>query len=187
MPSVLPGPGEQADLVERIRLGDPDAEAALVAMFHDRIRLMAVARTGDRELALEMAQDVMTDVVMALREGRAREQEKLAGFVYAIARHRIVDHYRERARRPVEQPFVVDPPAGPPADRLEDAERASLVRGALGTLNPVDRRILLMTLVDGLKPGGIARELALSDEVVRARKSRAIKKVKEYVERLSQS
>lgn len=187
MPSVLPDPGEQAALVERIRLGDADAEAVLVAMFHDRIRLMAEARMGDRELAREMAQDVMTDVVIALREGRAREHEKLAGFVYAIARHRIVDHYRERARRPIEEPLLAEPPAGAAADPLEDAERASLVRGALATLNVVDRRILLMTLVDGLKPGGIARALALTDEVVRARKSRAIKKVKEYVERLSQS
>ena len=67
------------------------------------------------------------------------------------------------------------------------AERNAQVRSALGTLPAMDRRILLMTLVQGMKPGAIARRLSLSDDVVRARKSRAIRKVKEYVDRLSRS
>jgi DNA-directed RNA polymerase specialized sigma24 family protein len=41
--------------------------------------------------------------------------------------------------------------------------------------------VLLLTLVDGLKPREIARRLGLSDEVVRARKSRALKKIIEFV------
>ena len=40
-----------------------------------------------------------------------------------------------------------------------------------------DRQILLLTLVDGMKPGEIAEQMGLTAEVVRARKSRAQKRV----------
>lgn len=56
----------------------------------------------------------------------------------------------------------------------------------MGRLDPTDRTILLRTLLEGLKPGEIARDLGVSSEVVRTRKSRALKKVIEHVERLSQ-
>jgi DNA-directed RNA polymerase specialized sigma24 family protein len=36
----------------------------------------------------------------------------------------------------------------------------------------------MLTLVDGLKPGQIAARLGLGEEVVRTRKSRAIKRLK---------
>ena len=187
MSSVVPAPGDgQAALADRIRHGDREAEAALAEAFHDRVRLMALARTRDRELALEIAQETLADVLVALRGGRLREQERLAGFVYGTARNKISDHYRTSGRRPREEPLDDEPPVVA-ADPLESAERAAQVRGALGTLNTTDRRILLMTLVEGLKPGAIALRVGLSDEVVRARKSRAIRKVKDYVDRLSRS
>jgi DNA-directed RNA polymerase specialized sigma24 family protein len=39
----------------------------------------------------------------------------------------------------------------------------------------------MRTLVEGEKPGEIAQQLGLSSEVVRQRKSRAVKKVSEYI------
>ena len=185
--SVLPAHDDQTGLADRIRLGDRNAEDALASAFHDRIRLMALARTRDRELALDIAQETMAEVLVALRQGRLREQEKLAAFVYGIARNRISDHYRTVGRRPREEPLDDEPAVDVSNDPLEQAERNAQVRGALGTLPAMDRRILLMTLVQGMKPGAIARRLSLSDDVVRARKSRAIRKVKDYVDRLSRS
>jgi RNA polymerase sigma factor (sigma-70 family) len=70
---------------------------------------------------------------------------------------------------------------------VEHAERRQQVRDALKRLARDDRRILLFTLVDGLKPGEIAPRLGLTDEVVRARKSRALKRVIEFVRGGSQS
>ena len=45
----------------------------------------------------------------------------------------------------------------------------------------------MLTLVDGLKPAEIAAQLGLNGEVVRARKSRALQKVIEYVRGLSRT
>ena len=59
------------------------------------------------------------------------------------------------------------------------------MRRALATLKATDRKILLLTLVEGLKPGEIGVRLALTAETVRARKSRALKKIIGRVKRLS--
>ena len=64
-----------------------------------------------------------------------------------------------------------------PSQSAEDQQRAQLVRRAVSELESDDRRILMLTLVEGLTPGEIASRLRLSPEVVRQRKSRAIKKV----------
>jgi RNA polymerase sigma-70 factor (ECF subfamily) len=74
-----------------------------------------------------------------------------------------------------------------PADPIAEFERLNLVRQALTTLNAEDRKILSLTLVDGLKPGEIAQRLGLSSEVVRARKSRLVKKMVEHVQTLSRT
>ena len=56
-----------------------------------------------------------------------------------------------------------------------------MVRQALEQLDVTDQNILMRTLVGGEKPGEIAQRLGLSSEVVRQRKSRAVKKVSEYI------
>jgi RNA polymerase sigma factor (sigma-70 family) len=57
------------------------------------------------------------------------------------------------------------------------------VHQALERLGQEDRNILLMTLVEGCKPGEIAAKLGLSSEVVRTRKVRALKKVTDLIEK----
>ena len=72
-------------------------------------------------------------------------------------------------------------------DALEVDRREDLVRQALAMVDETDRQIVLMTMVEGRKPGDIAAKLGLSSEVVRQRKSRAIKKISEFVKGLSRS
>ena len=58
---------------------------------------------------------------------------------------------------------------------------------AISSLDAIDKQILQMTLVDGLKPGVIAQRLSLNPDVVRQRKLRATRRVIEFVRRQSQS
>jgi RNA polymerase sigma factor (sigma-70 family) len=94
---------------------------------------------------------------------------------------------RDRQRASVEQPLEHDPPAPSTSDFLETAERQAMVRDALSRLEAVDREILLRTLAGDEKPGSIAEAMGMSAELVRQRKSRAIKKVAELVRKLSRS
>jgi len=184
---VLPTAQEQARLVERIRHGETTAEERLVELFHERVRILALARTRKSEVARELAQDVVMAVVIALRNGQIRDGEKLTAFVYGTARNHLNHHFRVSSRAPGEDELLPDHAVADPADPIAQFERVTLVRQALTLLNAADRKILLLTLVDGLKPGEIARRLGLSDEVVRARKSRLVKKIVEHMQTLSRT
>ena len=65
--------------------------------------------------------------------------------------------------------------------------RQGNLTAAIETLDDVDRSILQMTLVEGLKPGAIGARLRLNPEVVRQRKLRATRRVMEIVRGESQS
>lgn len=181
--AALLTPEAQLSLVERIRQGDGLAEEELVLRFTTRIRSLAAMRTRDREAARDLVQEVLMNVLSALRGGQLRNAEKLGAFVFGIARNVINNHLRSRSRHPAEEPISDDVPVAAVDDDPELADRMGLVRRALRRLDLTDQRILTMTLVDGCKPGEISSALGLSAEVVRARKSRALKKVTDRVQR----
>ena len=188
MPAALLTPQEQSILAERVRSHEPSAEEELVRLFADRVSALAFARTRDRELARDLTQEVMLAVVLALRDGHLREAERLAAFVYGTARNVINNYLRTRSRMPRIDPLDVElEAAATRPDLMEKSERVGLVRRALGILDSTDRKILLLTLTEGLKPGEIAARLGLTSEVVRTRKSRALKKTVERIKRLSRT
>lgn len=178
-------PAEQAALTERIRKGDESAEEQFVQIFRERIFVMLLARTRDAESSRELTQEVLAAVLRALRNGRVQQPERLAAFVHGTAQNLVNNYLRGRAQRPQEVPLRPDLAVTTPCSGIEASERLSLVRQALERLDATDRRILLMTLVEGLKPGEIAQELGLKAELVRQRKSRAIKKVIERLRKMS--
>ena len=175
--------GELRSLAERIRRGDAAAETELVREFSHRIFVMGVVRTRDREAARELAQDVLMAVIGALRKGQLQDAEKLAAFVHGTARNLINNRLRSDSQKPTLEPLPEDLAQASFVVQLEDTERARLVHQALERLGPEDRKILLMTLVEGRKPGDIAAALGLTPEVVRTRKLRAVKKVTELIKK----
>jgi RNA polymerase sigma-70 factor, ECF subfamily len=179
-------PRQQNTLAERVRCCDSCAEEELVCHFSDRVRYLALSRTRDPEAARDLTQDVLLAVLHALRNGHLREPERLAAFVYATARNLINNHLRTRSRRlPRECPISDELCQSSAPDPTESTERVALVQRVLRDLDETDRRVLLMTLIEGLKPGEIAVRLGLTSEVVRARKSRALRKVIAHVRGLS--
>jgi RNA polymerase sigma-70 factor, ECF subfamily len=181
----LPTPHQQRTLAERIRAGERSAEDELVHVFQDRIAFLVRMRTHDSGAAPDLTQEVMLAVVLALRDGQLREADRLAAFVYGTARNVINNYLRTRSRLPKEDLIHDQHHPVAPSDSLENAERSAVVRRALTSLDSTDRKILLLTLVNGLKPGEIATRIGLTSDVVRARKSRALKKMIERVKRLS--
>jgi RNA polymerase sigma factor (sigma-70 family) len=181
----LPSPEQQSTLAERIRTGEASAEEELVHLFRDRIAVLVRARTGDHGVSQDLTQEVMLAVVVALRNGQLREPDRLAAFVYGTARNLINNYLRTRSRLPKEDPIDDGHDRAAVADPVENTERIALVRRALGALDAIDRTILLLTLVNGLKPAEIAARIGLTSEVVRARKCRALKKTIERVKKLS--
>jgi RNA polymerase sigma factor (sigma-70 family) len=179
---------DQARTVAAVAQGDRDAEQAFVDRYLPRLRALLLARTRNADMASDLLQDVILETICALRRGQLREPSKLTAFVLGIARNLLNSHFREAARQPDSLELPDDlPDQGAAAAKLEDRERESAAMNAIAGLEVIDRTILQMTLVDGLKPGVIARKLMLKPEVVRQRKLRATRRVIDSMRSRSQS
>ena len=187
MPSQPLTAEAQASLVERLRSRDPDAEQELVALFRRRVQVMLEIRLRDREAARDLTQDTLFAAVTALREGKLRDAERLAAFVYGVARNVANNYIRRRQGEPNVAPLDSDMLVADAEQEMLDRAQRALAARALRALPGGDRELLTMTLVEGLKPGEIARRLGLGVDVVRTRKSRALKKIIAEIERLSRT
>jgi RNA polymerase sigma factor (sigma-70 family) len=174
------------DLAERVRRGDSSAEEDLSLHFHPRIVAMALVRLRDPEAAREIAQEAMLAVLLALREGKLREPEKLPAFVSGTTRNLVNNHLRSLHEQPSHVALDPETPSAVNlATEAELAEQRRAVRAALERIDPRDRIILLLTLVEGMNPRDIAVRVGLSAENVRTRKMRAIRQVTEELQTLS--
>jgi len=177
--SALAGAPEargDALLARRIAEGDASAEEEFVRRFRPGLLAILRVRTRDAELAHDLSQDVLLSALESLRQGRLREGERLPGYVHAIARNHLANHGRRRARRPREVPLEEGHTVAAPDDTRRRETRQILAR-ALGELDPLDRTVLKLTLLEQLKPAEISARLGLSPEAVGMRKLRATRRV----------
>jgi RNA polymerase sigma factor (sigma-70 family) len=177
---------DEVSLAERIHAGDRAAEHDLVSTYRRGVFLLANARTRDREAARDLTQDVLIAVLRALREGKIRDSSKLAAFIQGITHNLVNNYIRTRARRPEHELVDQEITGFDPVEDLESAEQQRLVRRELQSFSPTDQQILLLSLVDGHSLAEVAQRLNMSHDAVRARKSRAVKKITKKFARLSQ-
>ena len=173
---------EQASLVGRIRQGDEGAEARLVELFSRAIRVMVRVRAGRRLEEEDLTQEVLMTAITAVRRGQLRDVDRLSAFVAGIARN--VINNRLRTSRGAFEPLDDHEDAAVADLRQEIAmrERAALVRHALGALSPEDRRLLELTVIEGVTSAQMAKQLGVTEEAIRTRKSRALKRLKGRLE-----
>lgn len=173
-------------LAQRILAGDRSAEDELVSTYRRGVFVIAVARTRDREAANDLTQEILIAILKALRDGQLRESGKLAAFIQGTARNLINNYLRSKSHHPEveldEEAFSSDP-----VEELESLERQRLVRRELESFSITDQQILLLSLVDGHSLAEVALRLNLSHDAVRARKSRAVRKIAKKFARVSQT
>ncbi len=99
----------------------------------------------------------------------------MLSFVRGLSLHLV--HNRLRRDRNCLQTVALDrdPIGEDPWHEHERLDQMRHLQNARRQLEPLDRRILTMTLVEGLKPCEIADRLGLSSELVRQRRCRALR------------
>src|SRR5256885_6359630 len=91
----------EQELLQRARLADPDATAALLAQLRPGIVRYCRARLGRVGGAYTTADDVAQDVCLALLRAVPRYRDEgrpFAAFVYGIAAHKVADAQRAAVR-----------------------------------------------------------------------------------------
>jgi RNA polymerase sigma-70 factor (ECF subfamily) len=173
-------------LAQRILAGDRSAEDELVSTYRRGVFVIAMARTRDRDAALDLTQEILIAILKALRSGQLRDSAKLAAFIQGTARNLINNYLRTKAHH-AEVELDDEAYSADPVLELESLERRRLVQRELESFSITDRQILLLSLVDGHSLAEVAQRLNLSHEAVRARKSRAVRKITKKFARMSQT
>lgn len=169
--------------IERIKAGDSAAEEELVRELRRRVFVVLVARVGDAEAARELTQDALMALLDAIRKNRVEHPDRFAAYAHGVARNLANNHLRTRARMPT---LVELTDASAWADAEEEAvmaDRKRMVRAAIAELDETDRRVVTLSIVEGCSAPEVSARLGLSPDAVRARKSRALKRLGERLQK----
>ncbi len=149
--------------------------------YHGPIQAFILHRTGDPDLAEELASETFLRALRGLWKFRW-QGVTFGAWLYRIAVNVVNRHYRQESRmRSHHQPgrlaSLPDPGAGP-HDRLENAEARRRLRSAMATLDPDTQTILALKYFEGLKIREIALITRMPEGTIKARISRALGKLR---------
>ena len=177
--------GDDAQLVQRLRVSDPRAFEELVIAYQHRVFAVAARMLNNRAEAEEIAQEVFLRVHRAIRDFRG--DAKLSTWLYAITSRLCLNRLAASERRLArEDDETLDRLPGREADAAAELERHQLqaaLRQAIAAL-PEDRRIVVVLRdLEGLSYDEIAQALDLELNTVRSRLHRARLELKEKMEK----
>jgi RNA polymerase sigma-70 factor, ECF subfamily len=163
----------------RVGLSDEAALRRVVREHGGEIHAFARRAVRDPALADEIAQDVF------VRAWNARDQYDptrgtLRGWLYGIARNRIIDSQRSRMARPQLVPVSDQQPE--PGEATEDVLRQMTIAAALDRL-PDDRRALVeQVYLEGRTPTEVAAATGVKPGTVRRRLHDALAVLRRHAE-----
>jgi len=168
-------------LMLRYRDGDSESFEVLYARHRGPLYRYLLRQCGEG-VAEELFQDIWLKLIRS-RE-RYSVQAKFTTYLYQIAHHRVIDHYRKHARAALTS---FDDPGGPgelPAERgdpLEESNRGWLLDRLLASLErlpPAQREVFLLREEAGLSLDDIAVATGTNRETAKSRLRYAVAKLK---------
>jgi RNA polymerase sigma-70 factor, ECF subfamily len=154
-------------LIQRVAAGDRDAFTELYGRFARPVLAMARRQLGDNGRAEEAAQETFAAVWRSARSYRP-ERGSASAWLYAVARHAIIDRARQRREPVVEVPDEASDEAGP-EERAESAWLTWRVHAALEKLPERERAVLELAYWSGLSQTEIASYLDVPLGTVKTR------------------
>jgi RNA polymerase sigma factor (sigma-70 family) len=171
-----------AELLRRVAAGD---EASLRELFerHSAWLLLRLRRrTPDPDLAAEALQDTFLAVWRSARTFRG--EGDVGAWMWGIAIRQLISRLRKR-RGPVPMTAQVISAISPTVRSAEDELLVAVEHGdvgtALGSLSPELRRVLQVTVVDGLSTREAAHLLDLPQGTVKSRLRAAKRQLREQL------
>jgi RNA polymerase sigma factor (sigma-70 family) len=162
-----------------------DAEA--FGVFYDRHAVTLIGslrhRTGSPDLALDLAAEVFATALERCGDFEARDEQSARGWLYAIARNKLVDFYRRgsaedgaRRRLGIQTVPLSDSELDLLEQQLDAAKRGVLA--ALEDLPEDEREAVRARVLDEAEYGALAERLDVSQSVVRQRVSRGLRRLR---------
>lgn len=171
-----------ATLLQRIAAGDSSAIDGCLEKYRGLVWSIARRFAGNHADAEDAVQEIFIELWQhagRFDPGTAAEST----FVSTVARRRLIDRYRRRARRPETVPFVAEPAATAisHAERLETLEEVQRARGMLEQLRPEQRRVLELSFDEGMSQQEIAEATRLPLGTVKTHTRRGLMRLRQML------
>jgi RNA polymerase sigma-70 factor (ECF subfamily) len=169
-------------LVSRAITGEGEAYGELVRRYRRAAFALALSVTGKREDAEDAAQESFIVALERLEE--CRDPARFGGWLLAIVRNRSRNVVRREILREGEElPSAAASKTVGPDGFAERSELRERLTWALGTLNEVQREIVLLHDLQGWKHGEIAEKLEMPSGTVRSHLHYARKQLRDCLSR----
>jgi RNA polymerase sigma-70 factor (ECF subfamily) len=198
--------GSDASLVRHVIEGSQEALAALYDRHADAVFSAAMRASRDRWIAAEIVQETFL-ALWNRAEQFDPSRGTLRAWLATIARNRAIDRLRSAARHQRAANFssyarteaddqsvvewltasgeligVAGPELGPEI-ALSDKETRASIEEALASLDPVERRVIVLAYDGGLSQSEIATSLGWPIGTVKTRTRRALHRLRDRLER----
>jgi RNA polymerase sigma-70 factor (ECF subfamily) len=152
---------------------------ALYDAYLSRIYGYVAARIEDVQEAEDVVSDIFLKAVKGLDGLRGDSPDALTAWLFTIARHAVIDHYRRRTPSNVSLETVADDELGDPVVLGDDGplEQAALLRALVKTLPPRPQEIIRLRFFAGLRNKEIAAVLGLDERTVASHLSRGLREL----------
>jgi len=168
-------------LVERALAGDRRAFSEIVRQMMTRVTALTYRITGDRETALDLAQETFVSAWEKLRTYRG--EAGFAHWVFRIATNKVLNHLRSTTRHSELDELHAHPDesGGPDPERqLTRKELAGRVRDFMATLPPQQRAIFELRFYKEMPFEQIAVALERAIGTVKTGYREAVKKLRAH-------
>ena len=180
----------EQELVSLAKGGDAAAFEQLMLASQDRVYTLCLRMTGNREDALDLAQEAFLNAWRGLASFQGNSS--FSTWVYRLASNACIDFLRKRKRRQQgESPHSLDDeeaplpepadPRGSPEEELERRELRRAVERGLQALPDHHRQVLVMRELSGMSYQEIGAVLDLDLGTVKSRIARARLALKKFL------
>jgi RNA polymerase sigma-70 factor (ECF subfamily) len=185
---ILPEIAEEDRLLSRARRGDQDAIMRIYEQYFPPIYQYIRLRVDDRMGAEDLASEVFTRFIAAVRAGNA-PRSTLRGWLFRVARNLIADHYGASKKlatvaldETLEEWLRAPDDDGPEVRvvRQADGER---VRAALRLLNADQQEVLVLRFGQMLDLEATADIMGKSVSAIKSLQFRAVESLRRALER----
>jgi len=172
-------------ILQRIASGDASAVTECMDRFGGLV--WSVARRYC--MSASDAEDAVQEIFIDLWRSAARFDESIASettFIAMIARRRLIDRNRKKARRPetsmVPETLAIAAPGEFDADLAAMSEEAKIASEAMSQLRPEQQRVLQLSIFHGASHEQISRSTGLPLGTVKTHARRGLIRIRELLD-----
>ena len=177
-----------AHIAERLKRKDPLLIDALIVEYQHRLFRYLLYLAGNRELAEDLFQETWMRVLV--RGSQFHGNSRFDTWLFTIARNLVIDFRRRRTMSSLEElsenseddrPFEVASNDPTPFDQYLSRQNSSLVAGALLTLEPLHREVLVLRFHEDMPLDQIAAVTGAPLSTVKSRLYRGLASLRPHL------